>query len=739
MSNYNEVHSTGFAKRNRGGKGSSRGGRARGGARGGFRDNNYNNNSKGSYRRDDTYNYNNSSYGEDEEEGMYNPSTYNYASEQQRSPPSTINQTNTLHQQTLQPTSYSDISRRDHRDDNPAYPAPVYSPPQPKTRTNIQSNIQANVHTNGQPVDTAPTQTDQAPDQNANPQEQVNPEYPPEFFNFVDRKLQKINTLKPEKQVIAKTQLQSIITLAKDEDLFWTNDWTKQLVPLIDGGGQLILHCKKTKHKKSSGGELSPSSGSSSSIVSNANKPAKINANMIPMAGHSVYVRPPRKSHRVIEDEEDEDMDGNSTNGFGNHHPTNTTVGVDSNLQSSRSSTLPPSTSAHARHLNDNDDLFIDNSAADLSYNSNNFGQAPPPPTATNPTYQGQINEERQAQVMSYSSINNKRDADDYISDERKRQRLERFENNSGPTTPTDSNSSSSTKNGPLVGRNTKLEKSYLRLTSEPDPNNVRPQNILEQSIEFVLKKSKTMDIKDSYTYLINQLKSIRQDLTVQHLKNDFTIKVYEINAKESIKAGDLGEFNQCQTQLKHLYNLARSSKGSKREFIGSEVELIAYKIIYMMITRNNSEISKLRLSILEDYKGFAKRTSDLIFFEFINSLFKFNEYLLSNNSYKFFQDILNFKKFQEIELALKMISKFLYDKIRIGGLFTICSSYKTVDINFLQNFLGFETKSECDGFLKNYKLHTFMKQNNFSSISAKGKVGEIFKKMSKVDIKGQI
>jgi hypothetical protein len=69
-----------------------------------------------------------------------------------------------------------------------------------------------------------------------------------------------------------------------------------------------------------------------------------------------------------------------------------------------------------------------------------------------------------------------------------------------------------------IVGTCEKLEKDYLRLTQAPLPSAVRPEHILRQSIQLMKRKWANEEI--DYIKICSQFKSIRQDLTVQHIKN---------------------------------------------------------------------------------------------------------------------------------------------------------------------------------------------------------------------------
>ncbi|KAK8479588.1 hypothetical protein V6N11_070556 [Hibiscus sabdariffa] len=130
------------------------------------------------------------------------------------------------------------------------------------------------------------------------------------------------------------------------------------------------------------------------------------------------------------------------------------------------------------------------------------------------------------------------------------------------------------------------IEKRYLRLTSAPDPSTVRPEEVLEKALLMV------QNCQKNYLYKCDQLKSIRQDLTVQRIRNQLTVKVYETHARFALEVGDLPEYNQCQSQLKILY----------AEGIGGcHMEFAAYNLLCVIMHSNNNRDLLSSMSRLSD------------------------------------------------------------------------------------------------------------------------------------------
>lgn len=113
--------------------------------------------------------------------------------------------------------------------------------------------------------------------------------------------------------------------------------------------------------------------------------------------------------------------------------------------------------------------------------------------------------------------------------------------------------------------------------------------------------------LQSSYAFICDQLKSLRQDLTVQRIRNEFTIQVYEWHARLAMEMGDLGEYNQCQGQLKILYEEHHQQQLEQQSgenchlssiplytLVAGEGEFTAYRILYLLHTQNKAEMNTL-------------------------------------------------------------------------------------------------------------------------------------------------
>ncbi|RMZ92547.1 hypothetical protein DV736_g229, partial [Chaetothyriales sp. CBS 134916] len=273
---------------------------------------------------------------------------------------------------------------------------------------------------------------------------------------------------------------------------------------------------------------------------------------------------------------------------------------------------------------------------------------------------------------------------------------------------------------GPIVGRCQKLEKNYFRLTAPPNAEDVRPLEVVRKTLELLKKKWRR---DENYTYICDQLKSLRQDLTVQHIKNEFTTTVYETHARIALEKGDLGEYNQCQTQLRWLY---------KQKLGGHPIEFKAYRILYFIHTRNRTDMNDVlsELTPADKKEPAIKHALDV------------RSALALGNYHKFFK----------LYLAVPGMGAYLMDMFvereRLAALTAISKSYKAdVKLRFVTEELGFENDEEAAQFILDHAGQTsaeLLQEKDGVVRLLTAKVGQIFEAarsaaFGQVDIKGQI
>jgi hypothetical protein len=224
-----------------------------------------------------------------------------------------------------------------------------------------------------------------------------------------------------------------------------------------------------------------------------------------------------------------------------------------------------------------------------------------------------------------------------------------------------------------IVGTMAQLEKPYLRLTSAPDPSTVRPLAVLQKTLEFL--KARWLQGRD-YGYICDQFKSLRQDLTVQRIKNEFTVKVYEIHARIALEKADLGEYNQCQSMLVQLY---------EADLKGNEEEFIAYRVLYFLSTKNRSEMNKLMAALTRAQHDHPAIKHALQ----VRSASSLGNY---HALFKLYRSVPN--------MGAYLMDTFV-QRERIQAMAMMCKAYRpTLKLAFINKVLAFDTNADLQGFL---------------------------------------
>ncbi|CCE61806.1 hypothetical protein TPHA_0B01330 [Tetrapisispora phaffii CBS 4417] len=382
---------------------------------------------------------------------------------------------------------------------------------------------------------------------------------------------------------------------------------------------------------------------------------------------------------------------------------------------------------------------FISNLVPTSSGTMNDIGLNQKRPKRTNHNMNSNIKNRNSIESNKNNGSSIKGSMDLFMNDtERRRKRAEKFNtptktvnkkidivDNFNDLNAISSKSEMYDKNKKIVGCCQTLEKSYLRLTSEPDPNLVRPLTILKKhfaNLEKLNKKGTT-----TYKYLCDQLKAIRQDLRVQMIENQFTVKIYQEHARIALENGDIGEFNQCLSRLYTLFEKPNIKTSCIEEFT-------TYRILYYILTENYAQITALKLDLLKN--KLAVHNNFVVQIAFLMA-----EAHIVNN----------YNEFMELAALLdgraqSLINIFI-DKTRMKALLSICKAYNQISIDFLIKELRFSNYEDIERFFTKNKLSQHIvvrnegQENEFRYLESKNcraYLAQFYSSFRKIEIKGQ-
>ena len=243
-----------------------------------------------------------------------------------------------------------------------------------------------------------------------------------------------------------------------------------------------------------------------------------------------------------------------------------------------------------------------------------------------------------------------------------------------------------------IKGKCEELEKGYLRLTEAADANKIRPLPILKQALDMV--KQKYLENED-YAYACDQLKSIRQDLTVQNIKGRFCAHVYETHGRIALEQGDLSEYQACQVRLQEM-----RQAGTKICYD----EFTCYRLLYSLHVGSKLELQSVLSDVEREKRESMTHTareasgdpasSTAFALEVIKAV-------RASNTNKFFSLYKNAIKHSQSVYILD----YLLEGMRVVATEAIVKAFQTFPIAEYTTQLSFHDRSTALRFLKGHNV----------------------------------
>jgi hypothetical protein len=163
----------------------------------------------------------------------------------------------------------------------------------------------------------------------------------------------------------------------------------------------------------------------------------------------------------------------------------------------------------------------------------------------------------------------------------------------------------------------------------------------------------------------------------------DFCVEVYELHARIALESRDLNEYNQCQTQLKHLY-----ASGLK----GCEPEFIAYRILYYVYLLGNKKYQRGSADILDTMAGLTEQQCND---PGVNHALNVRHAVQTDNYHRFY------RLYKQTPNLGNCILDLMIDNWRLLTVQKLVRVYKPkLEVAFITDCLKFNSETECTDFL---------------------------------------